>query len=73
MLQFIQKVNSIEDLEWPKNILDVIHVGRISGISEYDSIPSDLRRPSHPSQLTDFNLWNESLSVEDMVTWTSCK
>ena len=73
LLQFNQKVNSMEDLEWPKNFLDAIHVGRISGISEYNSIPTDLRRVSHPNQLTDFNLWNKTLSVEDMIAWTSCK
>ena len=51
-------------IEFPKNLLDYAAFGR----SVTGNFPIN-----HAGQLTDYNLWNISLSVEQMLEWTSCK
>ena len=57
------------------NFLDSIHIGKISEneLDKVDKIDSSLIRNSHPQQITDFNLWNRSFSLVEMIAWTSCK
>ena len=62
-----------EDTVIDDDFLDFIHVGKISTEEELNEIPAYHNISSHPNYITDFNLWNQSLSIDIMKNWTSCK
>ena len=51
-------------LKLPEEILDMIYVGRCADGTEKCSM--------HSGTFTDFNLWNEALTDQEMVNWTKC-
>ena len=63
-------------LEVPNELLDMIYVGKASDFDLDDTVVSDkIKRSqrSQPGQISDFNLWNRSLSPNEMIEWTNCK
>ena len=63
-------------LEVPNELLDMIYVGKASDFDLDDTVVSDkIKRSqrSQPGQISDFNLWNSSLSPNEMIEWTNCK
>ena len=63
-------------LEVPEELLDMIYVGKASDFDLDESVVSgNIKRSqrSQPGQVSDFNLWNRSLSNYEMIEWTKCK
>ena len=51
-------------MDVPKDIIEAVHVGGGDDYPDYGS---------RPGQITDFNLWNKALSINEMISWTNCK
>ena len=57
----------------PNDILDMIYLGRISELdTEIIDLGTSKSITSYPDQITDFNLWNKSLKIDEMIEWTNC-
>ena len=50
----------LTDLEIPSNFLDIIHIGRSTVHFDYGNI-------------TDVNIWNRALTLDEMLGWTNCR
>ena len=61
-IQFSQKLASLDLTNFN---LDEITIGKF--FDEFNSPSSKL------SDLTDFNLWNKPLAINEMIQWTNCK
>ena len=74
-LQFTKEINVANKNLFADNFLDSLHVGKIPTVEEKDSIGAGAyyNQKSQPQQITDFNLWNRSLALTEMMAWTSCK
>ena len=51
-------------LELPEELLDMIYIGRCADGTEKCSM--------HSGTFTDFNLWNQAFTDQEMVNWTNC-
>ena len=63
-------------LEVPNELLDTIYVGKASDFDLDDTVVSGNTKRSQrsqPGQISDFNLWNRSLTSNEMIEWTNCK
>jgi hypothetical protein len=49
----------------PKDLLDIIYIGRCDKRSQTCS--------RHAGDITDINIWNETLTTDQMIQWTNCK
>ena len=54
----------ISNLKVPTNLLDMIYVGRCEVETKSCS--------DHSGDFTDINIWDRSLSVDEMIGWTNC-
>ena len=57
--------DGLRDVLIPENLLDLIYVGRCAEEEQSCSV--------HGGDITDVNLWNRALSLQEMIDWTSCK
>ena len=55
----------LKNVEVPSNFLDIIYVGRCADNS------SDCSQ--HSGDITDVNIWNRALSMDEMLGWTNCR
>ena len=68
-MKVTEQHNSKLDLKkLPSNLIDNTYFGKLS---HKDNEFFGLDR-NHNGLLTDFNIWNRSLSIDDMINWTSC-
>ena len=52
-------------LEIPSNFLDIIHIGRST--EEGAKVHFDY------GNITDVNIWNRALTLDEMLGWTNCR
>ena len=57
--------NHVQHVFLPDNLLDLIYIGRC--VNKKDSCSQ------HAGDITDVNLWNRALSLQEMIDWTSCQ
>ena len=55
----------LKNVKVPSNFLDIIYVGRCADNSSDCSL--------HSGDITDVNIWNRALSMEEMIGWTNCR
>ena len=55
----------LRNLEIPENFLDHIYVGRCADPEKVCSV--------HAGDITDVNIWNRALSLQEMIEWTNCQ
>ena len=53
----------LTDLEIPSNFLDIIHIGE----EESPKVHFDY------GNITDVNIWNRALTLDEMLGWTNCR
>ena len=51
------------------NFLNSIYVGRCAGNLSYFDQPCSM----HFGHITDINIWNKALTLEEMIGWTNCR
>ena len=55
----------LKNVEVPSDFLDIIYVGRCAEDGAVCSL--------HNGDITDVNIWNRALSLDEMIGWTNCR
>ena len=55
----------LTDLEIPSYFLDIIHIGR--------STIEGAKLHFDYGNITDVNIWNRALTLDEMLGWTNCR
>ena len=54
----------LKNVTVPENLLDLIYAGRCPKNTSYCSV--------HSGEITDVNVWNRAMDLEEMLAWTNC-
>ena len=60
---------NLEDVYVPSNFLDIIYIGRCNG----KDLPWLKSCSLHFGKITDVNIWNRALTIDEMLGWTNCR
>ena len=56
---------AVKDARLNPNFLDTIFIGRCADDKKVCSL--------HSGDITDINLWNKPLTIDEMIGWTNCR
>ena len=53
----------------PTDLLDSIYIAQLPGVSQAEKFGY----PVHFGSVTDVNIWNRALNIDEMINWTNCR